>query len=561
MPRVHALVPNVHTRDTIMTKHELPRREFLRLLAAAFPAATLDWNAFPVRHILTDDEDTFDVIVIGSGLGGLSCGAAFARQGFKALVVEQHDKVGGYATAFSRPGGFTFDVSLHSTTVGEREGRYDLIQGFPEITSVEFLPHPTLLRSLFPEHDIRAVQRDPGAFINMLSKLFPEESPGIQGLFEDMEMLARDIGRLTSARGQVDMSRFAVDFPALAKFHAMTWAEMMSTRISNPKLKAVVSCQWGYYGLPPSKLSCFYYALPFMGYLANGGFYPKGRSQDISNAFAHFIRERGGTILLNTKVDSILLEGSSAVGVSTADGRTFKSRAIVSNADPFTTFQKMIGDQSLLAEYTGRWKDYSVSLSSFQVFLGLKEDLVQKLGLTDSEFFVETSYDPEAGYAHALSADVEDGGYGVTLYDAVNPAYSPPGKNTINIMTLQGYGPWEKYEKAYFSGDKAAYRKEKERMADVLIQRAEEKLLPGLAKAIEVKEIGTPLTNIRYTGHRRGAAYGWDQTVNNSGGTRVGHSTPIKNLYIAGAWSRPGHGYGAVIPSGLECFAEIMKTW
>jgi prolycopene isomerase len=98
-------------------------------------------------------------------------------------------------------------------------------------------------------------------------------------------------------------------------------------------------------------------------------------------------------------------------------------------------------------------------------------------------------------------------------------------------------------------------------MADVLIRKAEQVLLPGLSDAIEVKEIGTPLTNVRYTGHHRGAIYGWDQTVNNSGSTRVGHATPIENLYLAGAWSRPGHGYGAVIPSGLECFAEIMRTW
>ncbi len=54
--------------------------------------------------------------------------------------------------------------------------------------------------------------------------------------------------------------------------------------------------------------------------------------------------------------------------------------------------------------------------------------------------------------------------------------------------------------------------------------------------------------------------HGWDQTVNNSGNTRVGHNTPVKNLYMAGAWSRPGHGYGAVIPSGVECFAEIVKN-
>jgi all-trans-retinol 13,14-reductase len=545
----------------IMDSSRVPRRDFLKMLASAFPAAVIDWGAFPVKRSSRGGANDYDAIVIGSGLAGLSCAAAFARQGFSPLVIEQHDKPGGYATAFSRPGGFTFDVSLHSTSVGERNGRRDLISGFPEITSVEFLPHPSLFRSIFPEHDIRAPQRDPEAYIALLTKMFPDDTAAISGIFEDMGALSSDVGRLSAAGGNVDMSRFAVDYPAIAKFYAMTWGEMLSLRVTNPKLKAVLSAQWGYYGLPPSKLSCFYYAMPFMGYLKHGGFYPKGRSQDISNAFARFIEAHGGKILLNTKVSSIILDGGAAGGVATSDGRTFKSRVVVSNADPFSTFQRMITDQSALSEYEARWQQYSISLSSFQVFLGLKEDLVGKLSLQDSELFIETSYDPESAYAGALKGNVEDGGYGMMLYDLVNPDYSPKGKNTLNIMTLQGFGPWEKYEKDYFAGRKDDYLAEKERMADILIRRAEEKLLPGLSKAIEVKEVGTPLTNMRYTGHVRGAAYGWDQTVNNSGGVRVGHTTPIKNLYIAGAWSRPGHGYGAVIPSGLECFAEIMKTW
>jgi prolycopene isomerase len=156
---------------------------------------------------------------------------------------------------------------------------------------------------------------------------------------------------------------------------------------------------------------------------------------------------------------------------------------------------------------------------------------------------------------------VEHGGIGVSLYDNIYRGYSPPGKNTINVLTLQGYGPWEPFEADYFAGRKEAYRRAKERMAATLVRKAEESILPGLSSAIEVMEIGTPLTNVRYTGHYRGAVYGWDQTVNNSGARRVGHETPVPNLYLAGAWSRPGHGYGAVIPSGLECFAEIVRRW
>ena len=197
-------------------------------------------------------------------------------------------------------------------------------------------------------------QRDPDAFVRMLAGLFPDEQEGIAGLFDDMRGLSEDIGRLSAARGQANMSRFPLDFPHLYKFNNKTWGEMVDTRIKAARLKAIVSAQWGYYGLPPSKLSCFYYALPFMGYLSGGGFYPKGRSQDISNAFAKFIRQHGGTILLGTKVEKIVVAGGRAAGVVTAGGREYRSRVVVSNADPFETLGRMVGDQAALGEVQGQ---------------------------------------------------------------------------------------------------------------------------------------------------------------------------------------------------------------
>ena len=98
-------------------------------------------------------------------------------------------------------------------------------------------------------------------------------------------------------------------------------------------------------------------------------------------------------------------------------------------------------------------------------------------------------------------------------------------------------------------------------MARILISKVEETLLPGLSNSVQVMEAGSPLTHARYTRNYRGAIYGWDQTLDNSGPNRLPHKTPIRNLYLAGAWTTPGHGYGGVIFSGLQCFAEIMKTW
>jgi len=539
----------------------MERRDFLRLAIAAGCVPPFDWNAYPQGAQNTRADSDFDAIIIGSGLGGLSCGVAFARKGYKALVLEHHDRPGGYATAFNRPGGFLFDVSLHSTTVGSRGNLYNLIPGLPEITDVEFIPHPSLYRTIFPNHDIRVPQRDVPAYVRLLSEQFPDEEAGIQGIVEDMQGLLQDVGRYTGSASPPDQNRFAQDFPYLSKAYGKTWGQVLDTRIADPKLKAIVSNNWGYYGLPPSRLSSFYYALPTIAYLSGGGFYPRGSSQKLSNALAAYIEGHGGRVMLKTRVERILQQDHAAVGIRTAKDEEYTARAVISNASAFHTFRSMMNEADYLAEYLARLDRLSVSLSSFQVFLGLKRDLVRKLGISDSEVFYHPGYDLEEEYQAAVNADVEKSGWGLMLYDNIYREYSPRNKNTINILALQGYDHWKPFEADYSKGNKRAYRSEKEKMARLLIRQAEKALLPGLTDAIEVMEVGTPLTNVRYTGNHRGAIYGWDQTVDNSGPGRLPHATPIRNLYLTGAWTSPGHGYGGVLQSGLQCFAQVVSDW
>lgn len=548
-----------------MPFNPLDRRDFIKAVLAAFPVLSLDWDSFPRGRAGEDGTPgapagPYDAIVIGAGLGGLGCGAAFARQGFKVLVLEKHNKPGGYATTFKRSGGFVFDASLHSTTVGERDGVHNLIPGFPEIKDVTFVPHTDVWRAVYPDDDIRFPARNIPGVIRLLADRFPDEQAGIQGLFDDMQGMSDDIGKLSAAGGRVNPATFAKDYPTLARCFGKTWGGMVDARVKNPKLKGLVSSLWGYYGLPPSKLSAFYYALPTIGYLSSGGYYPIGKSQKLSDTFVKFITDKGGTVKLSTRVDKVLIKAGAAEGVRTEDGKEYRSRVVVANADPLNVFHKMIAPADQPQDYVARLDKLPVSISSFQIFLGLKKDLVKELGIKDSEIFYGTGYDVEAEYEAAMKGEVGDG-YGLTLYDNLYKGYSPEGRNTVSILTLQGYAPWEKYEADYAANRKTAYRKEKERMADIMIDLVEKTLMPGLRSAIRVRDVATPLTNVRYTANYRGAIYGWDQTLATSGPQRLAQKTPIKNLYLAGAWTFPGGGIGAVLSSGLACFGEIMKTW
>jgi phytoene dehydrogenase-like protein len=550
-------------KGATMSKNAWERRDFLKTLLAGMPLLAWDWSAFPRGgREGQPPPGTYDAIVIGSGLGGLSAAAAFARQGFKVIVLEQHNVPGGYASAFTRPGGFVFDVSLHSTTVGLRDGVPNLIYGFPEIQDITFVPHKTLYRAIYPDCDIRVPHRDVAGYIKILKSRFPDEAAAIDGIFADMKGLSDDVSRLSSAGGQADMASFPKNFPLLFKNFNRTWGAMLDDRVKNPRLKAVISGLWGYFGLPPSKLSTFYYAMPLMGYLEGGGYYPVGTSQKISDALAGIVRKNGGEVRLNARVEKILTSDHAAYGVRTSDGAEYRGRAVISNANAIDTFTRMMDEKDFLKGHLERMDKLSLSYSTLLVWLGLKTDLVRKVGLEESEIFYVPGYDVEAEYEAALAGGLPaDPGFGLTIYDNVSPGCSPKGKNTLNIIAAQGYDYWKTYESDYFSGDKEAYTKEKMRLADILIDKVEKMLLPGLRKAIEVKEVATPLTNLRFTSNPRGAIYGWNQTVDNSGNRRFPQKTPIKNLYLSGAWTFPGHGYGACVPSGLACFAAVTTDW
>ena len=147
----------------------------------------------------------------------------------------------------------------------------------------------------------------------------------------------------------------------------------------------------------------------------------------------------------------------------------------------------------------------------------------------------------------------------MTLYDNAYKGYSNPGTSTVVVMMLSGYEPWRRFEADYFAGRKDAYHKEKDRIAGALIEEAEKWVIPGLGSMIEVMEAATPLTNISYTGNPEGAIYGYEQSMDNAYMTRLEQRTPIKGLYLASAWTRPGGGYRPCLVSGADAFKSLVK--
>ena len=542
-----------------MAKHLFSRRRFLTISAMTAAACALDWRKFSALASQVGPKEDYPVAVIGAGLGGLTCAAYLAKAGFPVTVVEQHSIPGGYATAFDRAAGrFTFDVSLHGTSINNN-GTARLLEELGVLQKIELVELPEVYRLKAPGLDIIVPQKDPEAYVRLLSRHFPEEAKGIHGFVKAMLDLNREVDKLDQKNGKFFKPLFPIQYRSMWKIRNQTLADLLNEHVQNQELKNTLAGLWGYYGLPPSKLSAFYYANATGGYLKNGSYYIKERSQQLSNALADCVKENGGRLIYDTAVEKINTINGEVAGVVLTDGNILPAKAVASNASALTTFNKLLPAAARPTDYLRQLERYRPSISCFLVWLGLNQPVNNQI-MTFSTF-VSTGIRPDEDYAIKLKGDVEKGSYGVAVYDNIYPGYSAEGTATLQLIFLCGYEPWRQFEADYQAGNKKAYNQEKQRWADILIQRAEKDLIPGLSAMIALKEAATPLTCWRYTGNPQGAIYGFEQSMDNAFMQRLENRTPVKGLYLASAWGNPGGGYVGVMRGGQNASKDIIEDF
>ena len=503
----------------------------------------------------------YPTVVIGAGLGGLCCGSFLAQQGIPVTIAEQHTVPGGYATSFTRDA-FTFDVSLHGTAINNNTTA-SILDRLGVLEKLRMVQLPELYSICVPGKPVIPVpQRDPEAYIALLTMGFPSEAEGIRGFVSEMIAITDETDRMfrenPSAEGILFMMRFPFRYGHMWKVRNKTLADLLSDYVKDPVLKEVLSALWIYYGLPPDKLSGFFYATATGDYLKNGSFYIRERSQDLSSLLAASVEKSGGKILYGKTAEKIVVENGAVRGVKLTDGTVLSARAVVSNASAVSTFSKLLAREDVPPGYLKKIGNLRPGLSSFTVWLGLSGDIRKKFH--HAHVYTSDCFSSE-GYRAMLAGDIEKMPFGVSFYDNVFDGYSRPGTSTVGITTLSGYEPWRRFEADYNAGHKEAYNAEKTRWADILIRRAENLVMPGLASMITVREAATPLTNVRYTGNTGGAIYGFDQSMDNSYMTRLDNRTPVEGLYLASAWSNPGGGFAGAIMSGQLAFLKMMEDW
>lgn len=545
-----------------MLHRPISRRNFLSISAMTATAVALDWKKIEALAEQMGPKKDYPTVVIGAGLGGLCCAAHLAKQGIPVTVLEKHDIPGGYATAFDRAGGkFRFEVSLEGTAIKEGSaGR--MLSHLGLMDKLRWAELPDVFRVKSGNKEIVFPQRNPEAFIAELCRHFPQQSAGIKGFIHEILEIHSETeayGEKSGLSKTVLKPIFPLQYSKMWAVRNKTLAELLDEYVKDPELRGVLSAMWSYYGLPPSRLSAFYYAVATGGYLKYGSYYIKNRSQALSDLLAETIENAGGKVLCETEAKKILVENGEVKGVRTAANEVLPARAVVSNASALETFQHMVPPGAVPEGYRKKLLSYRPSISCFIVWLGLNRDLRGKIPWYSTG--VSSGLGPEADYLSCMKGEVGRCSFGVTLYDTLYPGYSSPGTSNMKLICLSGYEPWRPFESDYRAGRKAAYHKEKDLWTEILIRRTEENLIPGLRDMIEVKDAGTPLTCRRYTGNTDGAIYGFEQSINNAFMNRIENRTPVKGLYLASAWGNPGGGYGGVLRAGQQTFQQIMEDW
>jgi len=534
----------------------------MSIAAMTAMAMAVDWRKIEALAAGMGPKKDYPTVVIGAGLGGLCCAAHLARQGIPVTVLEKHDIPGGYATAFDRAGGkFSFEVSLEGTAIKEGAAG-EMLTHLGIKDRLQWAALPDVFRIKVGNTEVLFPQRNPEAFIQELGKRFPQEAAGIRGFIQEVLGIQDEIQQYGSRSGLLKTLLkpiFPLEYPKMWAVRNKTLSDLLDGYVKDILVRGILSAMWPYYGLPPSRLSGFYYAVATAGYLKYGSYYIKNRSQALSDLLAETIESAGGRVLCETEAKEILVENGAVKGVRTVAGNVLPARAVVSNASAFHTFQDMLPSNAVSESYRKKLLSYRPSISCFIVWLGLNRELRGTVPWYSTG--VGSGQGTEADYVSCLKGDVERCSFGVTLYDTLYKGYSSPGTSTMKLICLSGYEPWRKFETDYKAGNKGAYHREKDRWTEILIRRTEEHLIPGLRSMIEVKEAGTPLTCWRYTGNTQGAIYGFEQSMDNAFMNRIHNRTPVKGLYLASAWGNPGGGFGGVLRAGEQTFQQIMEDW
>lgn len=417
------------------------------------------------RDFLKGAADHYDVVVIGSGLAGMTSANILGRAGHRVLLLEQHYKLGGLATWFLRPGGHIFDISLHGFPHGmikscRRYWSRDIADRIVQLKNIRFDNPQFSLTTTFNRED----------FTRLLTTDFGIEPSKVNDFFDTARGMNFYDDQTTTTRQLFDRFFPGRDDVVRLLMEPITYAN--GSTLEDPAIT---------------------YGIVFSNFMSKGVFIYEGGTEDLVARMKKELESNGVDIRINCGVDKIHVQDGKVSAVETR-GRTIGCRAVVSNANLKTTILKMIGTEKLDRDYVDQVEAVRLNNSSTQVYMALKEG--EEIDESSGDLFF-TSTAKEFRTDLLLSRDITS-----RTFSFYYPRTRPTKKERFAIVssTNANWSDWADLNEQDYQASK-----------DDLVEKtidALEKYIPGVRGKIDRAEAATPRTFNHYTRHELGASFG-----------------------------------------------------
>jgi phytoene dehydrogenase-like protein len=491
----------------------------------------------------TNNKDN-SIIIIGAGFAGLCAGIYAQMNGYKSELFEMHNLPGGLCTSWKKKN-YTIDCCIH-WLVGSSPGTrmYDFWEEVGIVQGREFIYMDEYMRFEGEDGKPLIFYSDVDRLEKELLKFSPQDYGPISDFIDGIKMCLKFdqtsihtplFKRLT--RQFAVIYNFIISGKKMRKWMKITCSDF-AAQFRNPLLTKAFNEMW----VPEFSMLFMLFTFAYLHNKSAG--YPKGGSMPMSRALEERYKALGGTINYNKRVEKIITEGNNAVGIRLDDGTEFRSSKVISAADGYTTIFKMLEgkytDEKINNIYE-KWLPFPpLIFAGFGVNRAFKE-----LPLSVSGFSYQLKEPVEIGEA------VRDRLY-VHIYNH-DPSMAPEGKTTITVMLNTDYDYWKK-----LASDKTAYVSKKKEIGDKLVALLEQRF-PGISADVEMIDIATPETFVRYTGNWKGSFEGWLITPENANVIMkpMSQSLPgLQNFYMCGQWVEPGGG----LPTGVMSARRLLKS-
>jgi len=464
-----------------------------------------------------NNREAYDAVIIGAGIGGLVCGCYLARGGMKVLIAEQHNKPGGYCTSFKR-NGYSFDAAPHCFGSYRKGGQMRKI-----LEDLEVDRKLTIIRPdpsdiiVTPDYKV-TFWNDFERTLEEFQRTFPQESDNIKKFFTLL----------------ID-----TDPNSFSKIRNCSFRQLLDEYFTDEKLKAILSFPFlGIGGLPSSMISAFIGAKLISEFLFDGGYYPIGGMQALSNALAKRFVEFGGKLRLSCPIKKIKIKNSKVIGAVSEKGDFMLSKYMISNCDAKRTFFSLLGEKNVEKTFSDRLRKMIPSISNFVLYLGI-DGYFESLTTPGTTFSFFRHYDIEKAYKAAQEGDFE--GYG---------GYMLRVSHDKSIIIAIMPAPYK---------NKLYWKNNKYKIMDSFIDRIEEFSISDLRKHIRYKDAATPHTLYRFTSNYRGASFGWAGISSQLAVPGLRKCSFISGLYLAGHWTTLGVGISGAAYVGYDTAKIILR--